>query len=445
MTDSSNSSEITISTGTLKGFRDFYPADQRLHNWIFSTMGAVAERFGFQPYNGPVLESKDMYVAKSGGELGGEQLYSFMDKGDRAVAIRPEMTPTLARMVAAKANELTFPLRWYSVPNLLRYERPQRGRTREHWQINVDIVGSRSVYAEAEILNVGIEMIKALGARDGDFVVKINNRRFMNDFLRAELEISPEQITPVMQLIDRKAKMPPETFQEIGKEIGLSPDQLAKLNDLFGITLDEVRRRFADSSEGARELCTLFDVLERRGLGAHCRFDLEIVRGIAYYTGTVFELHDTHPENRRALFGGGRYDNLMSLFNKPPISCVGFGFGDVTAANFLEKHNLMPQLRTAADVMVVFADASDAVFDAGNTVAAALRSAGVAVEIAFPDEQKFDKQMKSAGKREIPVALIVGPDELAQGQIMVKDMRARTQRGVPTAEVIQAVQSILNG
>lgn len=429
-----------LSTRPYKGARDFYPAEQRLHNWVLGTMSSVAERFGFQPYNGPTLEPVALYAAKSGHELVNEQLYSFTDKGGREVAIRPEMTPTLARMVAAQINNLTFPIRWYSTPNLWRYENPQRGRTREHWQLNVDILGADSILAEVEILEFAYELMKEFGAPSTAWKIYVNNRRFMNQLLSETFALNEAQARDVIRVVDRRAKVSPVEFENRLAEAGLKSDQIALLQEMFSWTVDEIETRFADSHVGAQELVDLFRHLRSRGLGDQVEFNLEVVRGIDYYTGTVFEMYDMHPDNRRALFGGGRYDNLISLFQGRTVSGVGFGLGDVTITNFLEMHKLLPDLDAGIDVAVLFPVSLDEALNRGFLIAKELRSLGLTVESFLPPATKLSKQFQFAERRGAKFAVVVGEDEIRSDMITIKDMVNRTQERVLAEQVARYIR-----
>jgi len=275
----------------------------------------VSEQFGYKEYGASILEPAELYRQKSGDEIVNDQMYIFKDKGGREVALRPEMTPTLARMVAAKRKSLKFPLRWYSIPNLFRYERPQRGRRREHWQLNCDLLAVGGIEGDVEIIKLAHAVMKEFGANDGDFVIKIGSR----NALTAELvhrKVPAEHHKKISQLIDKKDKIPEAERLE----------ELKKLGGDFEIP------ESSDSAAIRRQLA-------EKGI-TNTEFDANIVRGFDYYTGAVFEVFDTNPENRRALFGGGRYDNLLDMFGVEPIPAVGFGMGDVTIRDFLTTHQL---------------------------------------------------------------------------------------------------------
>lgn len=307
--------QINLSTEPYKGVRDFYPEDMETQNYIFDTWKKVAKDAGFVEYSASILEPLDLYRAKSGSEIADEQTFSFMDKGEREVALRPEVTPTLARMVAAQRRSLKFPLRWFSIPNLFRYEKPQRGRKREHWQLNCDLVGieknKSAIDADIEIISLAYKIMKAFGAKDEDFVIKINDRKLLQDELTKQ-GVGEENVISVFKLLDKKGKIPDDEFNTELKKLGVESLDTANIN------LDKYKEAGINNIEA----------------------DISIVRGFDYYTGMVFEVFDTSPENNRSLFGGGRYDNLLEIFGVEPVPTVGFGMGDVTIRDFLETHNL---------------------------------------------------------------------------------------------------------
>lgn len=283
-----------LETGPYKGVRDFYPEDMKIQNYIFNTWRKVAEDRGYVEYSASILESSELYKSKTSEEIVNEQMFTFTDRGGREVALRPEMTPTLARMVAARRRNLKFPLRWYSIPNVFRYERPQRGRRREHWQLNCDLMGIAGIEAEVEIISLAHAIMKAFGAKDEDFSIQVNSRKAL-----------PKDVTM-------------ETIRKIDR------------GEKIDITINETP-----------EIRTLLEELKKNGI-KNVKFNPKIVRGFDYYTAIVFEVFDTHEENRRSLFGGGRYDNLLEIFDVEPIPTIGFGMGDITIRDFLETHKLGP-------------------------------------------------------------------------------------------------------
>ena len=423
-----------ISTQPYKGTRDFYPADMRRRNWFFGVVRDVLRRAAYEEYNGPMLESLALYAAKSGEELADKQTYNFTDRGDRRVAIRPEMTPTVARMVAARIGELTFPLKWFSFPNMYRYEATQRGRLREFWQLNVDIFGCDTYEADLDCVVTAIDILRAFGADETMFRVRINNRRFFNDVIASVAGTDAEGGKAVSKVIDRKDKVPREVYERDLKALGLDADQIAKIDAIYGMNVREAVSLCPDSV-GARELIALFDALEAVGLDRYCVFDFGVIRGLDYYTGTVFEVFDEAPENNRAMFGGGRYDNLVGLFVKnAKISGVGFGMGDVTLENFLETHGLIPA-GTGEGVKVLIARFPDVPYVEYLRLCDRLRAANVVTTLYLGDK-KFGKQLEYAVRTGCTHVAVMGGDELARGVVRVKDLATREETDVPSLELI---------
>lgn len=424
-----------LSTQPYKGTRDFYPAEMRLRNWFFGVIRRELETAGFEEYNGPMLESLDLYAAKSGEELAGKQTYNFVDRGGRSVAIRPEMTPTVARMVAAKLGEMTFPLKWFSFPNMYRYEATQRGRLREFWQVNLDIFGCDGYEADLECILAAIRILRAYGATEEMFTVRVNNRRFFNDVIEA---ISGEgaDAKAISKVIDRRAKVPREVYERDLAALGLTPEKIAKIDAIYGMTVREAAA-LCPNSVGAGELLALFDMLEKLGLDKFCKFDFGIVRGLDYYTGTVFEVFDNAPENNRAMFGGGRYDNLVGLFVKnAKVSGVGFGMGDVTLENFLYSHNLVPE-KLGGGVKVLVARFDDVPYETYLALTESLRDAGVCASL-YLGQKKFGKQLEYAVKTDCTHLVVLGGDELARGVAKIKDLAAREEKEIPLGELAKA-------
>ncbi len=422
-----------LPTQPYKGTRDFYPNDMRLRNWFFGKIRSTLETAAFDEYNGPMLESLDLYAAKSGEEIANKQTYNFLDRGDRRVAIRPEMTPTVARMVAGKMNELTFPLRWFSIPNMYRYEATQRGRLREFWQLNVDIFGCDTFEADLEIIISAIRIMKSFGADESMFTVRINNRRFFNDVIAAIAGTDTEGSRLVSKVIDRKNKVTREAYEKDLVALGLSAEQIGRIDDLYGMNVMDATAICPDSV-GAQELRMLFEALEKVGLSKYCVFDFGIIRGLDYYTGTVFEVFDNAPENNRAMFGGGRYDNLVGLFVKnAKVSGVGYGMGDVTLENFLVTHGLIPaSFGTGVKVLVTKFD--DVPYDAYLTLTDRLREAGI-VSSLYLGSKKFGKQIDFAVKETYTHVLIMGGSELAEGIVKVKNLETREESTVSLSEI----------
>jgi histidyl-tRNA synthetase len=432
--------ENQLSTQPYKGTRDFYPEDMQMRSWMFDHLRQVIGSYGYQEYDGPMLESFDLYAAKTGDEIVNEQLYSFEDRGGRKVAMRPEMTPTLARMVAAKGSSLQKPLRWFSLPNLWRYERPQRGRLREHWQLNVDLLGIEGVEAEVEIIQVAIDMMRGFGASPVDFEIQINHRQLMNDLFEQVLKLNPEQTKAVARAIDKRAKIAPEAFQNLLKEANCSESQISDLESFLVSPLLEIGKICGESA-GYKDLIRFFDTVNAMGLGPVCRFNTSIMRGFDYYTGMVFELYDKHPDNRRALFGGGRYDNLVGMFGNSPMPGVGFGMGDVTLMDFLKLHGLLPELQSHVEILVGLFNAEMVV--PSQQLARELRLAGFKVETVLK-AQKLGKQFEFANKRGIPLVILQGPDEVLLEEVSIKDLRTGQQENVLIEKLVEWIQARLN-
>lgn len=366
-----------LSTDPYKGTRDFYPEDMAIQRYIFDTWAKTAELFGYERYDASILEPSELYRSKGAEneEMVNEQTYTFTDRGDREVTLRPEMTPTVARMVAAKRRDLTFPVRWYSIPNLFRYERPQRGRLREHWQLNCDMFGVDDVAADVEMIALAYNVLKAFGAQDSDFEIRINSRKLMQEVLSDKL-INAELLPEYLKLLDKKAKISKDEFESEEKKL---------LKD--GVSLN---------IQINNELNKIISSLNELGI-TNATFDPTITRGFNYYTGTVFEVFDTSPENNRSMMGGGRYDNLTSLFGGDPISGIGFGMGDVIMRDFLETHDLLPKnvLVTAPTVIIIPEDSAQNM--EAQKVAQKFRDAGIKITVDISD-RKIDKKKTTAEK-----------------------------------------------
>ena len=417
-----------LSTQPYKGTRDFYPEDMRLRNWFFGKIREALELSAFEEYNGPMLESLEMYAAKSGEEIANEQTYNFTDRGGRRLAIRPEMTPSVARIVAAKMGELNYPLKWFSMPNMYRYERPQRGRLREFWQLNVDIFGCDTYEADLDVIESAIAVLKAFGADETMFKVHINNRRFFNEVIAAIANTDAEGSRKVSKIVDRKNKIPREEYTKELKELGLDDFQIEKIDSLYTMNIKDATALCSDS-KGSAELASLFDMLEKTGLDKYCVFDFGIIRGLDYYTGTVFEVFDEAPENNRAMFGGGRYDNLVDLFAKnSKISGVGYGMGDVTLENFLVTHGLVPDLyKETRRVLVTRFD--DVPYEEYIALTAKLRELGITASL-YLGTKKFGKQIDYAIKGHFSHIAVMGSSEFEAGMVKIKDLSTREETEV---------------
>lgn len=406
---------MALSTQPYKGARDFYPEDKALQNYLFGVMRETVKKFGYQEYDAPVLESLELYKAKTGDEIVNEQTYTFTDRGGREVVVRPEMTPTVSRMVAGRRQELPYPLRWFSIPNLWRYERPQRGRLREHWQLNVDLFGEAGIAADHEVIVVADSVLKAFGATPDMYSIKLNSRALVNDLFRGYLGLDDEKAQSLTKLVDKMHKMDSEKFESgLAEAVG---SKSAEIKSLLNIkTLEELPDQLR-SHESAKKLQELLRLLEQNGI-TNAVFDITLMRGFDYYTDIVFEVFDTDPENNRSMFGGGRYDGLVELFGVDPLPTVGFGMGDVTLANFLTAHNLMPDLLGHTDAsLLLIGD----VYPQADKVASQLRARNINISIDATD-RKIDKKIKSAAKQGVRFAIFVGSNEIKEEQYGLKDL-----------------------
>ncbi|MEI6058043.1 MAG: histidine--tRNA ligase [bacterium] len=388
-----------ISTEAYKGVRDFYPEDMAIQSYIFDVWKKTVESYGYQEYGASVLEPANLYKAKSGEEIVNEQTYTFIDRGEREVTLRPEMTPTVARMVAARKRELVFPLRWYSIPNLFRYEAPQRGRVREHWQLNVDMFGVESIEADTEVISLAYKIMKAFSAKDGDFTIRINSRQALQKEIEALLD-DAASYPKAVRLIDKKEKISAEDFQKEWTKISSKP---------FNIDTIATPEKIADL-QGKLALLGIKNVV----------FYPFLMRGFDYYTDIVFEIFDTSPENRRSLFGGGRYDKLTTLFSDDNVPAVGFCMGDVTIRDFLETHGLLHEKKASADYCVCVVSESGAAF--AMKIADELREKNSRVAIDF-SYKKIGDQIKNADRRGIPEVIVIGEDEVATGTYKIKNLK----------------------
>ena len=426
-----------LSAESYKGTRDFYPEDMRVRNYIFGIWRKVMQRHGYDQYDAPLLEPLEVYAAKSGQELVNEQTYQFVDRGDRSVAIRPEMTPSVSRMIAKKRQEIAYPARWFSIAQYMRYERPQRGREREFWQLNADIFGVDDVRADAEIIILGYEILKEFGARDDMYKIRINDRDLIHETMTSYLGLDPVQSEMMVKLFDRKGKISHEDFRDQAIEIfGLEKAALGlqKIAALLGAgSLQDLPQELR-SSPTVVKLQQLFQILTQNGV-KNAVFDVGIMRGLDYYTGTVFEFFDTHPDNNRALFGGGRYDGLVGLFGAEPMSAVGFAPGLTMTELFLDVHDLLPKLSSTTDVYLAVLEGAEA---GANELASRLRSEGVRVELDITG-RKADIQLKTALKKQIPFIAFVGENEVASQQYTVKDLAKGSEETVSFERMVAVV------
>ncbi|HYS70382.1 MAG TPA: histidine--tRNA ligase [Gemmatimonadaceae bacterium] len=418
-----------MSKGALPGFRDFYPEQLATRNYLMSVWRDVARRYGFVEYDGPPLESLELYTKKSGDEIVG-QLYNFTDKGDREIALRPEMTPTLARMVAAKANAMRKPIRWFSIPQLFRYERQQKGRLREHFQLNADIIGEASVVADAELLALAIDVMRALGLTSTDVRARVSDRQLLTAIL-AEVGVKSAEMPAVFAAIDKLGREPRDvTLGKVEKAVSSAEARkgvariLDNTTDLNALAADF--RNSADVMEAVTHMREYLNFLDALGVGTWVDFDLSIVRGLAYYTGKVFELFDAKGEFR-AICGGGRYDDLLSTIGGVDLPALGFGMGDVVLTEILRSRNLLPTPEFGTDYWVAADD--ETMLPDVMSVAGRLRAKSKSVEYALKS-QTLARQLKTASTAGARQVVLLNRDDFANGRVTVKTLADGSERSV---------------
>jgi histidyl-tRNA synthetase len=432
-----------MKSRALPGFRDFYPPEFALRSHIFQVWRSVAGRYGFEEYDGPPLEPLDLYTAKSGEEIVG-QLYSFTDKGDREVALRPEMTPTLARMVAAKAGELRKPIRWYSIPQLFRYERQQRGRLREHFQLNCDLIGESGPLADAEIIALTVDIMRAFGLGPKDVRVRLSDRRVLTAILRHR-GVPDMGLSAAFEFIDKIERRRDRSDESAALQQAFAPATVQDIEEIARIrgwdSLDREVGRSPEATKSVESLRHCCSALEAMGLGEFVDVDLTIVRGLAYYTGIVFELFDAG-KTLRAICGGGRYDALLRDVGGVDLPALGFGMGDVVLGELLKEKQSLPAEPGSVDVFLAFITQDD--LPHLLALAHRLRDAGLRVEYPL-GPQAVGKQLKLAGARQARLAVVLGPDERARGEVVLRDLRSGTQEAVREANLIPTITTRVHG
>lgn len=420
---------------TLRGFRDFPPEDLSLRSHLFRHWRDTASQYGFQEYDAPPLEGLELYTEKSGDEIVG-QLYAFRDKGDRDVALRPEMTPSLARMLAERARALSKPIRWFSIPQLFRYERQQRGRLREHFQWNVDLVGEAGVEADAEVLAIALDALRSLGLDAEQIRARVSSRRLLQALLLSA-GVPEDRLTTAYTIVDKvEREAPTHIVERLVAEAGVTAASATKILSLFDHPgLDGVRETFgADPQVAAAldEVEAFLEIMEQLGFGAFVTFDLTIVRGLAYYTGIVFEIFDRQGVFR-AICGGGRYDHLLERVGGDPLPAVGFGMGDVVLSELLKDRGLAPSYERQVDWFV--APVTPDVWPTVRRVAASLRRRGDSV-ITPLREQSVRKHLKAAATEGAREVILIGPDEVAGGTVQIRRMSDGTERSASLDDLL---------
>ena len=411
----------------IKGTRDYYPEDMAVRTLLYQTAREVSESFGYQEIDGPFLESIDLYAAKSGEELVKDQSFVFEDRGGDLITLRPELTPSLARMVAQRQKQLVYPMRWWSWGPFWRYERPQKGRSREFFQWNIDLIGVDSPEADAELIALAASFLRETGLTPNQVQVLVNNRRLMDTELLA-LDIPAEKRLQVFRLIDRRDKMSPVNWDAYAVEVGLTSRQLYGLKSML---VDE--GLWHKSSELERT----FQVIEALGVGDYVRFAPHVIRGLDYYTGTVFEVWDLDGEFR-SILGGGRYESLVEAVGGDPLPAVGFAMGGSVISLVLKKYDCLPADEAIINAPVLMTVFSQELLPASFKLATELRSSGFNV-VCYPIAAKLGSQFKFGDRMGMRVALILGPDELSQNHVAVKDLLSGEQQSMPIAEVAEFI------
>ena len=411
---------MALSKTPYRGTRDFFPASMRLRNYIFHKLCEASELFAYEPYDGPLIEEVELYLAKSGEELINEQIYSFTDRGDRKVAIRPEMTPTVARMVSQIHREVAKPIRWYAIPNLMRYEKPQKGRLREFWQYNADIFGGDEK-GDIEIIQLAVHILKSFGANESHFEILVNDRRFVDFIFHKLIGLDDVSTKKLYKLVDKKTKIPADKFSAELHEITKDDGKSQIFENYLSLNSIESLSKMAGDHEEAKPIINFLKTLNDMGLGKYVKYDPTIVRGLDYYTGIVFEIFDKHPDNRRALAGGGAFANLLQIFNEQPLGGMGFGMGEVTLTDFLTTHNLLPNFdQPNINLMIAYLD--NAAESKAFKLASDLRAKGIKTEL-YLGETKPKKVFAQTDKKGHEFLIMLGSNELTTGEIQLKNLK----------------------
>ena len=426
---------MSLSTSSYKGTRDLYPEDMRVRNYIFSKWRQVVESFGYEEYDAPMLEPLELYAAKSGQEIVNDQTYRFTDRGEREVAIRPEMTPSVARMVAARRQEIALPARLYSISNFMRYERPQKGREREFWQLNFDLFGVEGIKADIEILSLSSAVVKSFNATDDMFTIRISDRQWIDFVMRSYLGLDETRSLAMVKLFDRFEKMDRNSFNEQAADIFGADDATDGINKINSLLVSNIEDLPAEV-RGAEfaSIRVVIEELAKRGV-TNVTFDPTLMRGFDYYTGIVFEIFDEAPENRRAMFGGGRYDGLVGLFGVEDLPVVGAAPGETMFVEFLVAHDLLPNLQPTPQVTVLELGDADS-----SSVVTELRTNGIRVTVDFTN-RKLDRKIKAAVKAGVSYVMFVGNDELTSGNFPLKNLVNGEQNTLDLEQIIVTVSS----
>lgn len=432
-----------LSAQPYKGARDFYPEEMRLRNYIFSTWKKACERFGFEEYDFPILENLEVFASKSGEEIVNTQLFSFEDKGGRSVAIRPELTPSTVRMIAARYSDLQKPIKWFMIGNNWRFEKPQKGRGREFYQLEANIFGVPEVAADLEIFSLIITIMREFGADESMYRIYFSDRRIISALLNDYLKLSSEQQLTARRLMDKRKKVTKEEFETMLTEAGIPSAEANVIEAFMQSSFDTLNAVIPEEilakNDGYANLVSLSQSLATRDLLKYCEFDPAIIRGFDYSDGLVYEVFDKNPENKRSMFGGERFDRLINIYGKFDLAATGFAMGDITLGEFLKGWNLLPALPTKTQVLVTqFPGGSEALTEYAYSLATQLREKGMNVDF-YPSGEKLDKQLKYADKKGIPFVVIAGEEEMKKKSAMLKNLRTKEQKEVLLTELEKSV------
>lgn len=427
---------MKVTTQPYKGARDFYPEDKQLQNWMFDKWRRVVELYGYEEYDAPILEPTELFLMKGSEEIIRDQTYTFIDRGERSVTVRTEMTPSVSRMIAGRRQELAYPVRWYSIPNLWRYERMQRGRLREFWQLNVDVFGIANEEAEVEMLQIADDIFQAFRAKRSSYTIKLNSRVLINILLVEKCGLGAEQAEDMIRLIDKLHKIPADELAVKATEITGDPKLTQKI---IGVLQTKSIVDLPEEYQSIPSVKVLTDILARmKAYGvSNIEFDITLMRGFDYYTDIVFEVFDNSPENNRSMFGGGRYDGLVAQFGVDPVPTIGFGMGDVTFMDFLESHKLLPSLKKKTEVILLIREFE--LVGRVQSVVRELREMGVNVSVDYSG-RKIDKQFKAALKSGVRHAIFVGSEELETEQFILKDLKTGKEEKHSLQRIVSMVK-----
>jgi histidyl-tRNA synthetase len=431
-----------LSTQPYKGARDFYPEDLRARTYIFETWRKIATRYGFEEYDFPILENFEVFASKTGEEIVNTQLYWFTDQGDRKVAIRPELTPSTVRMIAGKYNDIPKPIKWFMIGNNWRFEKPQKGRGREFYQLEMNVFGVPGIEADFEVFSAIIDIMSAFGANETMYKVKYSDRRLISALLNDYLKLDPEKQVAARRLMDKRPKVSKEEFADMLAKIDITGETTDAIEAFMTSSFAElaaiIPQEILEANGGYKNVTQLESLLKEYDLQKYCTFDPGIIRGFDYSDGLVYEVFDTNPENRRSMFGGERFDRLIDIYGKYDLAATGFAMGDITLLEFLKGWNLLPELATATKALVtVFGESTK---KESISLAKKLRADGINVDL-YTTADKLDKQLKYADKKGIPYVLILGEDEIKSGEVVVKNMRAKTQEKVGVEQLASMLRS----